>query len=76
MTINVANQVSEIRVLDSPPFPIEFCCVSVHVPVTDKSALQVNCAQYKDFIQEVEHLERYVADVYTSNTPPPLSKDH
>jgi hypothetical protein len=73
MGIDAADHVAELWALDSSPFPIEYRRASVHVPVIDESALQVNHAQYNDVIQEVENLERYAGEEGAANASSPLS---
>merc|ERR1712086_695583 len=59
MIIDPADQVAELRALDSPPFPIDFRRATCHVPQLDETSMPVN-AQFVDIITEVENLENYI----------------
>jgi len=71
MIIDVADQVAELKALDSPPFPIDFRRARVDIPNVDESAIQVNLASYKGVIEEIEKLESFVLQttVCAANTP-------
>jgi hypothetical protein len=36
MILDTPDHVAEFRTLDAPPFPIEYRCAMVHVPIVDK----------------------------------------
>jgi hypothetical protein len=68
MIIDTADQVAELRALDSPPFPIDFRRATCHVPQLDETSMPVN-AQFVDIITEVENLENYIAQAATTIAP-------
>jgi hypothetical protein len=68
MIIDTADQVAEIRALDSFPFPINFRRTTCHVPQLDEMSMSVN-AQFVDIITEVENLETYIAQAATTIAP-------
>ena len=59
--IDLADNVAELRALDAPPFPLEYCRATVHVPIVDEgNEHPVHMAgAYDDLIAEINALERY-----------------
>jgi hypothetical protein len=62
MILDLVNKVMDCRYLDCPPFPVDFCWTSNHVPVMDKpSDTPANHAMsHLQIIKEVENIERYI----------------
>ncbi len=62
MILNLVDEVMDCRYLDCPPFPVDFCQTSNHVPVMDKpSDTPANHAtSHLQIIKEVENIERYI----------------
>jgi hypothetical protein len=61
MILDLVDKVVDCKYLDCPPFPVDFCRTSNHIPVMDKpSSTPANhTALYIQMIQEVENVERY-----------------
>ncbi len=61
MILDLIDKVVDCRYLNCPPFPVDFCRTSNHVPVMDEPTdTPVNHAtSYLQLIQEVENLECY-----------------
>ena len=75
MIIDTADQVAECRALDADPFPIEYRRASCHVPRIEASSMPLNRAHFTNVIQEVEHLESFIADACAakaSSVPAPV----
>ncbi len=58
--IDLADNVSELRALDAPPFPLEYRRATVHVPIVDEgNEHPVHMAEaYSNLIAEINALER------------------
>jgi hypothetical protein len=58
--IDLADNVAELRALDAPPFPLEYRCATIHVPIMDEgNEHPVHMAEaYSDLIAEINALER------------------
>jgi hypothetical protein len=61
MILDLVDKVVDCKYLNCPPFPVDFCRTSNHVPVMDEPTdTPVNHAtSYLQLIQEVENLKRY-----------------
>ena len=60
MIIDLVNNVADCRYLDCPVFPIDYRCMSNHVPDTDKSDATIyQVKQYNNVISDIESLERF-----------------
>ena len=59
--IDLVDNVAKLRALDAPPFPLEYCCATVHVPIVDEgNEHPVHMADaYSDLIAEINSLERH-----------------
>ena len=59
--IDFSDNVADLRALDAPPFPIEYCRAMVHVPIMERgNEYPVHLAEaYGHVIEEVNALERY-----------------
>jgi hypothetical protein len=75
MIIDMADQVAELRALDTLPFPIDFRCVQCHVPSIDETKVHVNMTQYADIIHEITHIKSLYSDnpavQHTASPPSP-----
>ncbi len=70
MTINAANRVAELRVLDAPPFPIDFRhAVCTVLAVSTNSSPSTSPHTY--VIRTVKKLEAYYANPVTPPQPSP-----
>jgi hypothetical protein len=60
MILNLVDNLAECKHLDCPPFPIDYQRTPNHVPVMDNQSAAIHHAGVlRDFIHEIEHLERY-----------------
>jgi hypothetical protein len=61
MIINLSNNVADMRALDASPFPLEYRCTTVHVPIVDKAnAARIHLSTaHLNMIKEIEALERH-----------------
>jgi hypothetical protein len=61
MILDLVDKVVDCKYLDCPPFPVDFCRTSNHVPVLDNpSNTPANHApSHLQIIKEVENIERY-----------------
>ena len=59
--IDLTNNVAELCALDAPPFPLEYHCATVHVPIVDEANEHpVHMADaYSNLIAEINSLERH-----------------
>ncbi len=75
--IDLSDNVAELRALDAPPFPLEFCCTTVHVPVMEGGDEQpvhlTNAAT--DVISEINALEHYFAEDCIANAITTIKDD-
>jgi hypothetical protein len=62
MILDVTDHVAELMTLDAPPFPIEYRCATVHVPIVDKSKIRVRIADYQPVVKLIEDLECHFAE--------------
>jgi hypothetical protein len=75
MIIDLSDNVTDMRALDASPFPLEYCCATVHVPIVDEAdAACIHLSTtHLNVIKEIEALERdfsaasYVANVTDDN---------
>ena len=70
MVLDMMDHVAELKPLDLPFFPIEYCCTTVHVPIMDKSKIRVSIVDYQPVVKLIEELERHFA---AAVHPPPIS---
>jgi hypothetical protein len=61
MILDLVDKVANLKSLDCPPFPIEYCPAMVHVPIVDESAVSVNTTTFQPTIMVIKDLERYFA---------------
>ncbi len=48
MILDMTGHVAELKTLDAPsPFPIEYCCTTIHVPIMNEPKIRVSTADYK-----------------------------
>jgi hypothetical protein len=60
MILDLVDEVVDCKYFNCPPFPVDFCRTSNHVPVMDDGDTLIhNATSYLQLIQEVENLERY-----------------
>ncbi len=61
MLLDLVDKVVDCKYLDCPPFPVDFCRTSNHVPVLDDpSNTPANPApSHLQIIKEVENIEQY-----------------
>jgi hypothetical protein len=64
------DHVAEVKTLDAPPFPIEYSCAKVHVPIVDESKITVSIADYQLVVKLIEDLECHFAE---SLNPQPIT---
>jgi hypothetical protein len=81
MIIDLSNNVTDMRALLTSPFPLEYRCVTVHVPISDEdntACIHLSTA-HQNMIKEIEALERrfaaasHLADVNDDNSPKGVS---
>jgi hypothetical protein len=64
--IDLSDNVAELRALDTPPFPLEYRCAMVHVPVAigegNEQPVHMTNA-HLNLINEIDALERYFTSV-------------
>ncbi len=62
MILDLVDKVVDCRYLDCPPFPVDFCLTSNHVPVMDKptDTPANHATAHLQIIKEVENIERYI----------------
>ncbi len=61
MILDMMDHVAELKTLDVPPFPIEYRCATVHVPIVDESKIRVSIADYQPVVKLIEDLECHFA---------------
>ncbi len=61
MVINTANQVAEMRALDSPTFAINFHCAMCAIPAINDKIAASNATKFVDIAKEVEGIEAFFA---------------
>ncbi len=69
MIIDAADQVAELRSLDSPPFAINFRQAMCTVPSLGEAQ---NASHFSNVIAEVENLEQYILGTPMVPAPPAL----
>ena len=69
MIIGAADQVAELRSLDSPPFAIGFRRAMCTVPPLGEAQ---NASHFSDVIVEVENLERFISSKQPLVPAPPI----
>ncbi len=75
MIIDLSDNVADMRALDASPFPLEYHCAAVHVPIVDEAGAAPThlSTVHQDLIEEIEALEQqfaassFVADVPDNN---------
>jgi hypothetical protein len=55
--LDMTDHIAELKTLDVPPFPIEYCRTMVHAPIMDKSEIRVSIADYQPVVKLIEDLE-------------------
>jgi hypothetical protein len=75
--IDLLDNVAELQALNAPPFPLEFRCATVHVPVMEGGDEQpvhlTNAAA--DVILEINALKRYFAEARVLNATVTIKDD-
>ena len=70
MIMDFVNKVVECKYLDCPPFPLDFCRTSNHVPVMDDRGTPIHHASlYVQLLQEIKNLERYYDTKVMTGSP-------
>jgi hypothetical protein len=61
MVLDLVDEVTDCRYLDCPPFPVDFCRTTNHVPVLDDPSMprDNHAPSHLQIIKEVENIERY-----------------
>jgi hypothetical protein len=61
MILDLVDEVVDCKYLDCPPFPVDFCQTSNHMPVMDKprDTPVHHASSYTQLIKELENIERY-----------------
>ena len=59
MVIDTADQVTEMRAFDTPPFPIDFRRAMCVIPVIDKAAAAANTALHANIVAEIQAIEAH-----------------
>jgi hypothetical protein len=64
MIINASDHIVDMRALDTPPFPLEYCRAAVHVPILEEnSAARVNTSDaHTTLIKEIKDLELFFSN--------------
>jgi hypothetical protein len=64
MIIDASDHVVDMWALDTPPFPLEYLCAAVHVPILkENSAARVNTSNaHTTLIKEIEDLELFYSN--------------
>jgi hypothetical protein len=62
MILDMTDHVAELKTLDAPPFPIEYRCAMVHVPIVDESKIRVSIADYQPVVKLIEDLACHFAE--------------
>jgi hypothetical protein len=79
MILDLVDKVADCRYLDCPPFPVDFCRTSNHVPVLDdpSNPPDNHAPSHIQIINKVENIERYygakVLAASSTLTPKPLA---
>jgi hypothetical protein len=65
MIIDTSDHVVDLQALDTPPFPLEYHCAAVHVPILEEnSAACVNMSNaHTTLIKEIKDLELFFSNV-------------
>jgi hypothetical protein len=53
---------AEVKTLNAPPFPIEYCHATVHAPIVDKSEIRVSIADYQPAVKLITNLEHHFSE--------------
>ncbi len=72
MIINLANNVADMPALDASPFPLEYRCAAVHVPIVDEAGAAPThlSTAHQDLIKEINALEqRFAASSFVADVP-------
>jgi hypothetical protein len=60
MIMDLVDEVMECKYLECPPFPVDLCRTSNHVPVMDDDGTPIHHASsYVQLIDKIRNLERY-----------------
>jgi hypothetical protein len=57
MILDIMDHVAELKTLDAPPFPIEYCYATLHDPIVDESKIRVNVTDYQPFVALIKDLK-------------------
>ena len=69
MIMDLVDEVMECNYLDCPPFPVDFCRTSNHVPIMDDEGTPIHhAASYIQLIDEIRNLEPYCDAKVTAGT--------
>ena len=70
MIMDLVDEVVECKYLDCPPFPVDFCRTSNHIPVMDDGGTPIHHASsYIQLIQEIKNLECYYDAKVVAGSP-------
>ncbi len=69
MIIDAADQVAELRSLDSPPFPIGFRRAMCTVPTMGEAQ---NASRFSEIIAGLENLEKFISGIPTVPAAPAM----
>jgi hypothetical protein len=70
MILDMKDHDTKLKTLDMAPFPIEYRCARVHVPIVDESKIRVSIVDYQPVVKLIEELERHFA---AAVHPPPIT---
>ncbi len=60
MVIDTSDQVAELRVFNTPPFPINFCCMMCTIPVIEDTATIANAALHANIVKEIKNIKEHI----------------
>ncbi len=71
MIIDLSDNVADMRPLDAYPFPLEYHCAAVHVPIVDEAGAAHLSTVHQHLIKEIEALEQqFAASSFVADTVP------
>ncbi len=61
MVLDLVDEVTDCRYFDCPPFPVDFCWTTNHVPVLDDPSMPLDnhAPSHLQIIKEVENIKQY-----------------
>jgi hypothetical protein len=72
MIIGLSDNVADMRALNASPFPLEYRCAAVHVPIMDEAGAAPThlSTAHHDLIKEIKALEQqFAASSIVANGP-------